>query len=636
MSLETYFNEREEGERRIGTALTDIALDKKLEQFVRETAQNSADETVSSGNPELCYRFDRLEDDRLDDFLEAINWDSNFKGHLKAVAEDDDEIGVQSMLDRVDDGDGQLPLLMVEDRNTTGLTGGEFSDGTNYVSLVEDFGRSTKEESEGGVHGVGASVLWGFSGFKTTMFLTTPNGWSDSRVPRLVGRIDLPFHEWDGQDWHGDGWIGGSDPQNRRAVSLEGDEAEDVGAEDLHIDDSRTRADATGTTAVVVGFREPSRSRRSPGKVIKRIEELAIRYYWPLILEEGIDISVEAPGDPASRTADPRNASQLDAFIEAYEKRDEADDSLESAPDVAAIDVPITIPPREGEGQATEAEIKIVVRSFENRPENIPNKMALFRGARHVVRYRPYDHVARSTGQHFQAILLAGRAKYPLGVDEQDVDDEDLLVEDFFRSAEPKAHDTWEKGVSKLEQKYPGGRDSINELFGDTIPTRLSKLLTQAGAGEGEMLGDVGRKFPYFSGGPNRGRDRAHGGGGSRTIDHVDPKLSHINDLYHASGTLELVKEFDNDWGLTLEFAVLDSSNNEIETVELDSISGVDPSTGSKYQTMRGGTMVRVPADKETVEFVAESVSTADIDAVGEGRTRLNFTIESNVTGSNP
>lgn len=203
IDLQTYFQKRQEGERRLWTTPTDVALNQQLEQFVRETAQNSADESKDGKTPELIYRFSQLEGSELDDFLDAVNWDDCLQGHLEAVAEDDDEIGVQKMVNRVDRG--TLPLLMVEDRYTTGLIGDEFSEGTHYSSLVQDFGRSTKDEDQGGVHGVGASVLWGFSGFKTALFLTTPTGWSDDETPRFVGRIDLPFHEYDGQEWHGDG-----------------------------------------------------------------------------------------------------------------------------------------------------------------------------------------------------------------------------------------------------------------------------------------------------------------------------------------------------------------------------------------------------------------------------------------------
>lgn len=634
MTLETYFQEREEGERRLGTALTDVALDQRLEQFVRETAQNSADEARDGATPELIYRFNQLEGSRLDDFLDAINWHTSFRGHLEAVAEDDDEIGVQNMIDRIESG--TLPLLVVEDRNTTGLPGDEFSDDTNYASLIQDFGRSTKEESEGGIHGVGASVLWGFSGIKTAMFLTAPEGWSDSRVPRFVGRIDLPFHNYNGVEWHGDGWIGEKDSQNRRAVSVKGTDVADLVADALHLDEERTRSNTTGTTAIVVGFREPSRSRRSPRSVIDRIENLAVTYYWPLMLEGGLDVSVQAPGDGSPSTINPATNNTLAAFVKAYRQRNSVDDTLGAAPDIATIDVPFNVPAHEDGSSSTDAEVTIVVRSQENRPDSMPNQIALFRGARHVVKYRKYDHIARSTGQHFQAILLAGTARHPFDVDDDDIPDSDLVVEDFFRRAEPKAHNTWEKEVSKLEKNYPGGSSRINTLFKEDIPSHLTDLLTDAGSDDGEMLGDVGRRFPYFSGGPNRGRSREDGGGGSRTIERVKSSLNHINETYRSTGTLELTEAFNDDWGLTVDFAVLDSSNRVIETVDLDSISGINPTTGVSLPTEQGGTIVRAPKDQDTIKFNATSISTADVDAVGEGRARLNFTIETNLGGRNP
>ena len=115
--MDTYFRTHEEGERRMGKAVTDIALKKKLEHFVRETAQNSADAAVEGETPHLIYRYAKIED-QLPEFLNAIGWDT-LKEHYAAVAEEDDEIGIQKIIDRIEKG--SLPILVVEDQNAIGL-----------------------------------------------------------------------------------------------------------------------------------------------------------------------------------------------------------------------------------------------------------------------------------------------------------------------------------------------------------------------------------------------------------------------------------------------------------------------------------------------------------------------------------
>ncbi len=631
VDLQTYFQKREEGERRLWTTPTDVALNQQLEQFVRETAQNSADESKDGKTPELIYRFSQLEGSELDDFLDAVNWDDCLQGHLEAVAEDDDEIGVQKMINRVDRG--TLPLLMVEDRYTTGLIGDEFSEGTHYSSLVQDFGRSTKDEDQGGVHGVGASVLWGFSGFKTALFFTTPTGWSDDEIPRFVGRIDLPFHEYDGQEWHGDGWIGESGTGGRRATSIRGEDAEDVLADDLHIDEGKTRSDETGTTAVVVGFREPSRGRRSPSEVINRISTLISRYYWPLLLEDGLDVSVQDPSDSSPRQVDPTSEEELVPFVDAYESRNTSNDSLGEAPDIAAVNVPIEVPPKEGETDSTEGEVTLVVRIYNGEHDSQKNKVAMFRGARHVVKYRQYGHVARAVGQEFHALLLAGRARHPFDADDDDIPEKDKTVEDFFRKAEPRAHDTWEAELGKLQNNYPDGHEEIERLFKDKIPNALTELLTDAGSDEDEMLENVGRQFPYFSGGPSRGSKGGSGGGGSRTIKRAPTELSHIKGKYTGKGTLELSDPPGEEWKFNVGIEVVDSNHRPIETVPVADIEGTLNGSSTKLnKDTSGEPSLKVPAGEDTIRFKVTSESTDDINAVGEGQARLTYRI--NVGGS--
>jgi hypothetical protein len=609
----------------MGKAVTDVALNQKLEQFVRETAQNSADAATDGHTPHLLYRYAKLENDELDAFLDAIDWPT-LKPHLEAVAEDDDEIGVQSMLDRVDDG--YLPLLIVEDRNATGLEGEEFSKETNYASLLQDFGSSTKDEDEGGVHGVGASVLWGFSGFKTTLFHSNPQSWADSDSPRLVGRVDLPYHESNGTEWQGDGWIGHDDGSTHRNVSYTGDTAKSIATDDLNLNSETHRTDSPGTTAVVVGFREPNRSRRSPGQVVDRIAELAAMYYWPLMIEDGLTVSVQAPTDSTPCEVDPRDIEWLTPYIDAYEARDTADDTLEEAPDFAAKDVKVSVPNEDG--STTAGEVSLVARTTDGTYDKYKNRLAMFRGARHVVKYRQYGYTARAAGQEFHGIVVAGRGRYPGNVDEDDVDDTDKVVEDFFRKAEPEAHDTWEEEVSKLERAYPGGHDEIATLFEERIPSTLENLLIDAGGDDSESLNSVGSQFPYFSGGPSTGSTPSTGGGGSQSsiVDSLTRNLTHPSDRYECTGSIRLTDAPSEDWTIDVEIGVVDAGGHQFETVDVATInaSSSDPDWSTTSST---GTMT-VPSNVTAFKYDLASVPT-DQSSVGDGMARLHFEIDASM-----
>jgi hypothetical protein len=616
----------------MGKAVTDVALDRKLEQFVRETAQNSADAALEDETPHLIYRYVQLEGNELKNFLETIDWD-NLQPHLESVAEGDDEIGVQSMLDRIDRG--KLPLLIVEDRNAEGLEGEEFSKETNYASLLQDFGSSTKDEDEGGVHGVGASVLWGFSAFKTSLFFTNPAGWSDDESPRLVGRIDLPYHECPDQDgnqqeWQGDGWIGAEDDQGRRAVSIKGEEATEIATDQLHIEAANERSESSGTTAVVVGFREPSRSRRSPAKVVERIGELAARYYWPLIVEGGLKVSVEGPKDDEPKEVHPDDVDWLTPFIEAYNQCEQADNELDEAPDVAATEVPVTIP-HNGD-QPTDGEVTLAIRSEDGDYDKFKNQIAMFRGARHVVKYRQYGYTARTAGQEFHGLLLAGRARYSSDVDEDDIAGSDAVVEDFFRKAEPEAHNTWEQEVSKLENNYPGGHEAITTLIEDRVPSTLEDLLIDAGTDETESMESVGGQFPYFSGGPSYGSTkRNRPGGGGSIVENVSRKLNHPGDRYECTGVIELAEQPAEKWEFEIEIGVVDAGGNQFDTVALDNISARAADGSGNVDD--SDTRVVVDEDVASVKYDISSVSTENLTSIGDGKARLNFEIDAKIEG---
>jgi RNA polymerase primary sigma factor len=624
--MDTYFRTHEEGERRMGKAVTDIALKKKLEHFVRETAQNSADAAVEGETPHLIYRYAKIED-QLPGFLNAIGWDT-LKEHYAAVAEEDDEIGIQKVIDRIEKG--SLPILVVEDQNAIGLTGDEFSKETNYASLLQDFGSSTKDEDEGGVHGVGASVLWGFSGLKTALFLSHPQGWDEDRSPRFVGRIDLPYHESGGEEWQGDGWIGNQADKSRRATSIEGQEALDIVTDELGLSFAEDRLDSTGTTAIVLGFREPNRSRRSPSKVINRIQELVAKYYWPLMLEGGLKVSVQGPDDDDPEEVSPKSVDWLVPFVEAYEKRGSVDEKIGSAPDYGKTTVDVNVPSADEDSDLeTEGEVTAVVRTSDGQYDKFDNHVAMFRGARHVVKYRQYRYLSQKTGQNFRGLLVAGRARHPFDAEDDEIPDSDKIVEDFFRKAEPEAHNTWEDEVGKLENHYPGGHEEITDLISDRVPGEIANMLVEAGEGSAQSLGAVGRQFPYFSGGPRRpgGGGGGGGGGSDEVVDSLTRNLESHEDRYECSGELKLTDVPTGDWAFDVQLAPVDAAENQQDSLDSENLKVI--ANGKTIESSDGP----VTISEECQEIEYTQTSSVDSESSGGGKVRVTFDIDVDLEG---
>jgi len=150
---------------------TKYALDKEISIFTREVLQNANDQGPEDDGPvEVTFRLTPLSGDDLDQFKEAIDWDT-LHGHLETVADMDKGGGYRRYLNRIEEEDDLL-LLTVEDRNTTGLIGSDDDESSNFRALVRDVLFSSKPDdgTSGGSYGLGKAVLWAFSGVSTVIF----------------------------------------------------------------------------------------------------------------------------------------------------------------------------------------------------------------------------------------------------------------------------------------------------------------------------------------------------------------------------------------------------------------------------------------------------------------------------------
>jgi len=615
--LTAHFPAKQSENRMYGKTATDMALNSKLMTIPREAIQNTDDAGLEGETPELVFRFETLEGDALEKFLTAIDWEE-LRKHMEAVAETDDSIGIEEALQQV--RDGGLNVLVVEDKHAEGLDGAEDSKKTNYSSLVKDFGITTKEGDQAGSEGVGSSIFYGFSGFKTVLFNTVPANLAGGETPpRLVGRVDLPDHELRGKPYSGDGWLGVDSTEYDRPVSAWGEAAEAVG-EDLNL----SRPDEPGTSIAIVGFREPTRSTRSPDEVVNRLYEATAQHYWPALVDGSIEVSVQGPSDPEPRPVEPKTVPKIAPYIEAYERGASADDSLDEEGTVVTSEIPFQVPPLKGGTTPPESQLRLVVRRpDEDDPNAFRNKVALFRGARHVVKYRKYGHVARTAGQDFVGLLLVGGANQDLG---EELSDENQAAERFFRDAEPEEHDNWTDGTSKLENRYEGdGLDLIRDLLRNRVQDELHDVLATAKTDDEDRLRNAGKEFPFFpnsrsgSGGPGGGG----GGGGSSPFEEVSSESHFDGRSHHYDGKLVTADASPGKWTATVEIEEVDGANRKLDSVD---VADVDAPLATRDEVVDGVAELEFPAGTRTADFDVDSVEVGDGgDLLGGGQTRLKI-----------
>ena len=112
-----------------------------------------------------------------------------------------------------------LLLLRVDDYNATGLTGPEYGDG-RFAAVVRRQLDSHKENRRaGGWYGLGKATLWATSRLGLVLINSTLSQSHEGRTERrLVGRLDLPWHEVDGTPYAGrPGWVS---PRARSAMRV--------------------------------------------------------------------------------------------------------------------------------------------------------------------------------------------------------------------------------------------------------------------------------------------------------------------------------------------------------------------------------------------------------------------------------
>ena len=479
--------------------VTNFAFELNLDTFVREVVQNINDQRLSAKKPAVAdFILEDLSGPRLKSLLELIGWDSGLREHLEGVANGDSHQKASAKKALDDVKNDRVRSLTIVDRNTNGLTGGETTKNGNFAMLCrhELVTDSDPKAVRGGSFGIGKSVLWAFSSASSILFNSIPKDNPEGGVDeRFIGRAYLPTHEVGRgaltTTFKPDGWFGNSavTGDDKGIASVRGEEAA------KHVANSSLSRSGlgTGTSILVPFFENPlDNKEHSLEDLGKSIERSVAKWFWPAIevgsLESSVAIKTAGGNDLKRSVALPRWVSY---FTRSQNAPKEIEVITEEA-GAAKSEFGIQFPERtaKDEHPAFEGTVELCLTKIteqeadELEKDGLENTVALVRGAMMVVQYSKY---LPDSFPDYVGVLHVGRANGDTDVHRQ--------VENFFRDAEPPAHDKW-KPTKKLKDNYRGSGAThaleqlrrnmaeaakkllgVSNVVGEKIPKKLAELL---------------------------------------------------------------------------------------------------------------------------------------------------------------
>lgn len=473
------------GKRRGGNA-AEYTFQGRIDVLVREALQNSLDATGSERGPvRVVFRLIDLKGAEVREFLDAIDWTS-LEDNLRAVPDKRGGRGIKRALDQLDETNS-LRLLVIEDRGTRGLEGGEQrrddQEKNSFCALVRDELYSDKmADDSGGSHGLGKSLLWAYSAMKTVLFASVPERPPEGKQGlRLIGRAALPYHETDNDGPStGDGWLGiarSPDSAQRRAESAWGAEALSMAQRCMCGRDGEDR----GLSVVVVGFTEPGEEDRGLADLMAAIETAALQSFWPAIVRQRLSVEIRWEEDREvvdRRQVDPSADAPYRPLVELLRAFDQG--ALEekkriNTGEACVRRIPVEVPertetPAHGPCSGSAA---VLVRVLEEDDvyEPVRDRIFRFRGPGMVVRNERGRNLSIAARPYVAAVVV-GVASGSGEVNER--------VERFLRAAEPPAHDEWTHNTRAVKQEYKAhGCRVIFSRFEDAILGAIRDLVSQ-------------------------------------------------------------------------------------------------------------------------------------------------------------
>ncbi|MET8156722.1 helix-turn-helix transcriptional regulator [Sphaerisporangium sp. NPDC005289] len=471
-----------DGGRELGNAAA-FAFDSSLAITAREATQNSLDERWDRTRPvRVRFTLHEISGERLRRLQEALRWD-DLAPHVEAAGDPKQKVG-RVLADGLRElrETGKLLLLRIDDYNANGLTGPEYDDG-RFAAVVRRQLDSHKRGTAGGSFGLGKATMWGASRFGMVILNSTlSEPYEELHERRLIGRIDLPWHELNGVQYAGPAWLGSRDPIREAAARSWW--AGERTVEELYL--QRGSVDP-GTSFLIVGAHDPSGEANTLEEMhTVLVRGLASDFWASMVAGHGrapmLEASVEALRDGqvvvAEERVDPYRYQPARArAVRAFFDRTTVS-RLTKADDVVELSLPMTVPPRKTETDARPIEHRAVLLvTPATEGDQKPNRLVGMRGTRMTVLDRPVTAVPLGSMQ-FQAVLLAGIATgAELPTDE--------AAEAFLRAAEPPEHNDW-KPTEDLTSTYARGATTRLKEFRRTIFSMVRATVKPAEPLQGE------------------------------------------------------------------------------------------------------------------------------------------------------
>ncbi|MER5501210.1 MULTISPECIES: helix-turn-helix transcriptional regulator [unclassified Streptomyces] len=494
-----------DGGRDLGNAAA-FAFDADVQVLARETCQNSLDERLAeNGRPvRVRYTLHELTGEALDAFREAILWNDLFP-HYSAVSEVAGnqkvgrvvDAGVRDMYEK-----GRLVLLRVDDYNASGLTGDDYADG-KFAAVVRRQLESLKSgPGAGGSYGLGKATLWATSALGLVLINSTLSVPHEGRTERrVIGRLELPWREVNGEPYAGPAWFGRPDPDSPGAMVARSWWADEETVARLHL---TRESDEPGTSFLIVGAHdvaslegksdddsigdeEGDEDTRDIRKMHGRLVEALGRDFWaamtgggsrlPLLevsvraLRNGKEVVPEKQVDPT--VEQPSRNRALRAYYEGTTV-----DRLTEAGQVAARSIPLKLPLSGGaQGTLGTHQAVLLVTEAEEDKGGGKNQVHSLRGNRMTVKRAGVQRLPLGTNP-FQAVLLVGEASGEAAPFAKE-------AEEFLRAAEPPEHDRWGQTEELTLRWSPSAYRRINALTAE-VNSAVRELVARPKRGSRE------------------------------------------------------------------------------------------------------------------------------------------------------
>lgn len=270
-------------------------------ELAREAIQNSCDAAKEGERRvRVVFRLVTLDGGSKSRFLDDLSLEQGIGPRIPAVA-----LSLDNCLARRSQ---PLHLLFVEDYGTIGLRGDPHNRQSHFHRLLLSVGDTTKalaQVSSGGSYGYGKSALSMNSRLRTIVAYSAFEPDDTGARARLMACTYFDAHEFAGRQWTGRGWFGLRRPDNKIVVDPLRDDAAHATAERLGF--RIRRSGEHGTSILIVDSHAKDHQR-----LLRGIEE----WWWPRLLDEELDVVVEAEG--TEHFPRPKQREDLLPFIECY------------------------------------------------------------------------------------------------------------------------------------------------------------------------------------------------------------------------------------------------------------------------------------------------------------------------------